>query len=183
MRLSLSSDRLIELKIANQRLKKEVENLENKILNLVGMVEIERSGGEGYENYINQKLMELIMASSSYLNVATPKIDNFYTNELINIAKKGVSITIIMNERSGVPPNYQQNYDKLKNTKNISIITNPNVRFLLVFNEKEALYAGGSLDRDELERSVLIVTKVKVQDKLKKIADIFNLMLPSFMRK
>lgn len=177
------SDRIIELKVQNQRLKREVESLENKILNLVGMIEIFHSGSEDQKNVINDKLINLIHSSDEYINVITPKVDNFYTKEILNAVEKGLTVTIIINERSGIPPRYQPNYDQLRSNKKINVINNPNVRYILMFNEKEAIYCGGSLDRDELERSILIVTKIKVKDKLKEVSKIFNLMLPSFMRK
>jgi len=177
------SDRLVELKVENMRLKKEVQNLESKILNLVGMIEIDQSGGEGHKNLVNEKIIEMLHSSEEFMNLVTPKVDNFYTRELINAANKQISISLIINERSTIPPIYQTYYDQLKGTPNINIVNNPNVRYLLLLNEKEAIYSGGSLDRDELERSILILTRIKAQDKLKKIAEIFQLMLPSFMRK
>jgi hypothetical protein len=77
---------------------------------------------------------------------------------------------------------YQKYYDLLSNTPGISVINNPNVRYLLVFNTDKAIYSGGSLDRKELSESVLIVTMIKERQKLRKIAEIFSAMLPSFMR-
>jgi hypothetical protein len=77
---------------------------------------------------------------------------------------------------------YQKYYDLLSNTPGISVINNPNVRYLLVFNTDKAIYSGGSLDREELSESVLIVTMIKERQKLRKIAEIFSAMLPSFMR-
>ncbi|MFX1388081.1 MAG: hypothetical protein ACFE9M_12765, partial [Promethearchaeota archaeon] len=71
----------------------------------------------------------------------------------------------------------------LKLTQGISVINNPNVKFLLVFNTEQAIYAGGSLDKEELTKSILIVTKIQEKAKLRLIAEIFSLMLPTFMRK
>ena len=78
--------------------------------------------------------------------------------------------------------NYQKIYDEIKATQGISVINNPNVRYLLVFNSNLAIYSGGSLVKDNLDKSVLIVTKIKETAKLRKIAEIFSQMLPSFMR-
>ncbi|MBY9013992.1 MAG: hypothetical protein KGD70_16615, partial [Candidatus Lokiarchaeota archaeon] len=93
-----------------------------------------------------------------------------------------IPILIITNDRGNIPKIYQEIYDDLKQTSGISIINNPNVRYLLVFNAEEGIYSGGSLDKEELEKSILITTHIKESAKLRKIAEIFSLMLPSFMR-
>jgi hypothetical protein len=74
-------------------------------------------------------------------------------------------------------------YDDLKNAQGISIINNPHVNFLLVFNTEQAVFSGGFLDKEELSKSILIVTSVKEKQKLRLIAEIFSSMLPTFMRK
>ena len=176
------SDRIIELRIENTRLKKEVQNLENKVLSLVGMISLEPSGGPERKNVLNEHLINLIISTSIQLNIASPKIDKFYSIELKKLAEKGIPILIITNDRGNIPKIYQEIYDDLKQTSGISIINNPNVRYLLVFNAEEAIYSGGSLDKEELEKSVLIITHIKESAKLRKIAEIFSMMLPSFMR-
>jgi len=177
------SDRIIELRIENTRLKKEVENLENKVLSLVGMISLESSGGSQQKNILNEHLINLITSTSIQLNIVSPKIDKFYSLELKKLNEKGIPILIITNNRSNIPKMYQEIYDDLKQTSGISIINNPNVRYLLVFNAEEAIYSGSSLDKGELEKSVLIITHIKEGVKLRKISEIFSLMLPSFMRR
>jgi hypothetical protein len=176
------SDRLIELREENTKLKKEVQNLESKILSLVGMVSLNSSGGPEGKNIINEQLINLIISTKQRLNLVSPKIDRFYANELKRLAQKGIPVLIITNDRGGIPKEYQEIYDDLKATSGVNIINNPNVRYLLVFNSEEALYSGGSLVKEELENSILIVTSIREATKLRKITEIFNLMLPSFMR-
>ena len=176
------SDRIIELRTENTRLKKEVQNLESKILSLVGMINLNSSGGPKGKNILNQQLINLIISTNHSLNLVSPKIDRFYANELKKLAQKGVPVLIITNDRGGIPKEYQEVYDDLKATSGVNIINNPNVRYLLVFNSEEALYSGGSLVKEELEKSILIVTSIRETTKLRKITEIFNLMLPSFMR-
>ena len=89
---------------------------------------------------------------------------------------------IITRDRRFLEKKSQKLYDDLTNTPGISVINNPNVRYLLVFNTDRAIYSGGSLDREEISQSVLIVTIIKERQKLRKIAEIFSAMLPSFMR-
>ncbi|GAH18112.1 unnamed protein product, partial [marine sediment metagenome] len=84
--------------------------------------------------------------------------------------------------RGGIPKEFQEVYDDLKATSGVKIINNPNVRYLLVFNSEEAIYSGGALVKEELAKSILIITSIKEAAKLRKIAKIFSLMLPSFMR-
>ncbi|MFX1587567.1 MAG: hypothetical protein ACFFC1_05385 [Promethearchaeota archaeon] len=177
------SDRLIELRFENQNLRKQVEDLERKVLSLVGMVDLESSGVPNKKNLLNDLLIELINSTASQLNIVSPKIDRFYATELMKLANQGIPVLIITNDRGGLPEAYQEIYDGLKQTGGISIINNPNVRYLLVFSSEKAIYAGGSLDKDELEKSVLIVTSIQESSKLRTIAEIFTMMLPSFMRK
>jgi hypothetical protein len=176
------SDRLTELRIENKRLKTQIANLESKILSVVGMISIENSGGPQKPSNLINDLVEIIQTTSDQLNVISPKIDRYYTIELTKAAEKGIPVLLITRDRRLMMKEYQKYYDDLKNTAGISVINNPNVRYLLVFNSNMAIYSGGSLDKDELEKSILIVTKIKETAKLRKIAEIFTLMLPSFMR-
>ncbi|MFX0009042.1 MAG: hypothetical protein ACFE9R_01900 [Candidatus Hermodarchaeota archaeon] len=176
------SDRLIQLREENTKLKKEVQNLESKILSLVGMINLNSSGGLEGKNILNEQLINLITTTNQRLNLVSPKIDRFYANELKKLAQKGIPVLIITNDRGGIPKEYQEVYDDLKATSGINIINNPKVRYLLVFNSDEALYSGGSLVKDEIEKSILIVTSIREAAKLRKVTEIFNLMLPSFMR-
>ena len=176
------SDRIIELRTENSRLKKEVQNLENKILSLVGMISLNSSGGSEGKNILNEQLINLIISTKQQLNIVSPKIGHFYANELKKLTQKGIPVLIITNDRGGIQSDFQGVYDDLKATSGVGIINNPNVRYLLVFNSKEAIYSGGSLVKEELEKSILIVTSIREAAKLRKIAEIFSLMLPSFMR-
>lgn len=176
------SDRIIELRTENSRLKNEVQNLENKILSLVGMVNLESSGGPEGKNILNEQLINLIISTKQQLNVVSPKIDRFYAIELKKLTQNNIPILIITNDRGSIPKEFQDVYDDLKATPGVKIINNPNVRYLLVFNSEEAIYSGGSLVKEELAKSILIVTSIREASKLRKIANIFSLMLPSFMR-
>ena len=176
------SERIIELRIENTRLKEQVQDLENKVLSLVGMINLESSEGSDGKKIINDRLLDLIINTSTQLNIVSPKIDRFYANELKRVVNKGIPVLIIMNDRGNIPKEFQEVYDDLKQVSGISIINNPNVRYLLIFNSEYAIYSGGSLTKEELEKSVLIVSTVKESAKLRKIAEIFSTMLPSFMR-
>ncbi|MBY9007232.1 MAG: hypothetical protein KGD63_10790 [Candidatus Lokiarchaeota archaeon] len=176
------SDRLTEFRIENKKLKKQIEDLELKILSLVGNIELNTSGGPNSKGLINNEILELMNTTEEELNILSPKIDRFYTNEIRNLANKGIKILIITNERSTIPKNYRVFYDELKNFKGVDIINNPRVKFLLVFNDQNAIYSGGNLDKNELDNSILIETKISDSSKLNKIKEIFNLLLPSFMR-
>ncbi len=157
--------------------------MEDKILSLVGMVNIESSGGEEKKNVLNDLLINLINSTNDQINIITPRIDGFYAKELKRTVERGIPVLLITNDRSDIPKDYMQIYDDLKLTQGISVINNPNVKFLLVFNTDQAIYAGGSLDKEELTKSILIVTKIQEKTKLRLIAEIFSLMLPTFMRK
>ncbi|MFW9877015.1 MAG: hypothetical protein ACFFG0_28305 [Candidatus Thorarchaeota archaeon] len=177
------TDRLLELRIENKKLRAQIADLENKIMSLVGMVNIETSGGAEKKNVLNDLLINLIHSTQDQLNIVTPRIDNFYANELKRVVERGIPVLLITNDRSDIPKSYMPIYDELKVTPGISVINNPNVKYLLVFNTEQAVYAGGSLDKEELSKSILIVTKIQEKAKLRLIAEIFSLMLPTFMRK
>jgi len=176
------SDRIIKLKVENDHLRSEVQKLESKILSLIGLISLESSGGKESKNIINERLINLITSTKQQLNILSPKIDRFYANEVKKLTQKRIPILIITNDRGSIPKAYQEVYDDLKVTSGISIVNNPNIKYLLVFNSEEAIYSGGSLVKEELEKSVLIITIIKEAAKLRKIAEIFSLMLPSFMR-
>jgi hypothetical protein len=152
-------------------------------MSLVGMVNIESSGGADKKNVLNDLLMNLFNSTNDQLNIVTPRIDDFYAKELKRAVDRGIPVLLITNDRSDIPKDYMPIYDNLKLTPGISVINNPNVKFLLVFNTEQAIYAGGSLDKEELTKSILIVTKIQEKAKLRLIAEIFSLMLPTFMRK
>ncbi len=177
------TDRLLELRIENKKLRQQIASLEEKIMSLVGMVKIESSGGMDKKNVLNDLLINLINSTNDQLNIVTPRIDDFYAKELIRAVERGIPVLLITNDRSEIPKNYIPIYDNLKITQGISVINNPNVKYLLIFNTEQAIYAGGSLDKEELSRSILITTTIKEKAKLKLIAEIFSLMLPTFMRK
>jgi len=152
-------------------------------MTLVGMFNIESSGGQEKRNVLNDQLLNLIASTKEQLNIVTPKVDEFYSKELKKVTQKGIPVLLITNDRGDLAKNLRPIYDDLKVTEGISIINNPNVRFLLVFNTNQAIYSGGSLDREELSNSVLIITSIQEKAKLRKIAKIFSFMLPTFMRK
>ncbi|MFX1489154.1 MAG: hypothetical protein ACFFBI_08405 [Promethearchaeota archaeon] len=179
----MSDPRILELRIENKKLKQEITSLENKILTLVGMFNIESSGGQEKANKLNDQLLNLIRSTKEQLNIVTPKIDEFYAEELKKVAKKGIPVLLITKDRGDLEKPYKPIYDDLKATDGISIINNPNVRFLLLFDTEQAIYSGGSLDKEELSMSILIITTIQEKQKLRKIAEIFSLMLPTFMRK
>jgi hypothetical protein len=169
--------------VENKRLNQEISSLETKILSLVGMFTIESSGGQENKNVLNDQLVNLIGSTKEQLNIVTPKIDGFYANQLKKVVQKGIPVLLITNDRGDLHKSDRPIYDDLKMTEGISIINNPNVRFLLLFNATQAIYAGGSLNREELSKSILIITTIQEKAKLRKVAKIFSSMLPTFMRK
>ncbi|MFX1396433.1 MAG: hypothetical protein ACFFAS_05240 [Promethearchaeota archaeon] len=177
------SDRIIELRLENRRLKEQVQSLEDKVLSLVGAINIQSSGVfANTKHALNDLILELLRETENRLNIVSPKIGKFYATEIKNLAAKGIEIFIITNDRGGMPGEHRLIYDEIKSIDGVKVVNNPNVRYLLVFNSKNAIYSGGSLDKDELEKSILIATTVESKSKLKKISEIFNMMLPSFMR-
>ena len=178
------TDRLTELRMENRRLKQQIEEFEKRVLSLVGNIIIESSSGsEGQDKeLLNEKLVEIFQTTNDQLNIVSPTIDEFYAVELKKAAQRGIPILLITRERHLLDKPLKKIYDDLKTTSGISLINNPNVTYLLMFNTELAIYSGGSLDKNELSRSILIITTIKEDAKIRIIAAIFNAMLPSFMR-
>jgi hypothetical protein len=172
------SERLRELRIENQKLKNQVEQLENKILSLVGNIEIEVS----QKGLLNEEILTLFENTENQLNILTPYIDKFYINELKRLSQN-INIMVIIHDRSLIPKEYRTYYDELKSVSNVKIVNNPNIRCLLVFNEVNGIYTAGALDKNILDNSILIETKINEASILHKIKQIYTLFLPSFMRK
>jgi hypothetical protein len=181
--MSDQQDRIQELRIENKKLKQQVEDFEKRVMSLVGNIVIESSGEGEYKEFLNDALLDLIHTTSDQLNIVTPKIDSFYATELKLVANRGVPVLLITRDRHLITDKEAKKiYDDIKGTAGISIINNPNVRYLLVFNTEKAIYSGGSMDKEEISQSVLIATIIKETTSLRKIAEIFSSMLPSFMR-
>jgi hypothetical protein len=173
------SERIRELRIENQKLKKNVEELETKILSLVGNIEIEIS----QKGRLNKDILELFTNTEQKLSILAQYIDRFYTNELKRLSEKGIKVMVVMHDRGLIPKKYKSFYDELKSASNIQTVTNPNIKCLIIFNEKKGIYSGGTLAKSILDNSILVETKINETSKLSKIKQIYNLFLPSFMRK
>lgn len=176
------TDRINELRLENRRLKQQIEDFEKRVLNLVGNTIIEASGEGENKELLNEMIIDFIQTSQDQMNIVSPKLDEFYIKELERAAGKGIPILLITRDRYLWEKKERGLYDELLNIPGMSVINNPNVNYLLIFNTEIALYAGGVLDKELLSKSVLILTTIKEDAKIRKIADIFSAMLPSFMR-
>ncbi len=175
-------DRISQLRLENTKLRDKVNELEQKIISIVGLIDLFPSGIEGKKEALNEKILSVINSTVSSLKIITPKIGPFYSENILSVAKKGIPVLMIINDRRFIPQEFQQYYDNLKTKSNVSIVNNPNVKCLLVMNEKEVVFSAASLVKKELTNSILIGTLVKEKKKLVRIEQIFSNMLPSFMR-
>jgi len=173
-------DRIKQLRLENTKLREKINQLEERILTIVGLFDLFPSGIEGKKEVLNDRIISVINSAESSLKIITPKIGPGYAKLISNAASKGIPILIIIHDRRNIPSEYQNYYDELKTRSNLSIVNNPNVKYLLVMSEKEVVFCGGSLVQKELSNSVLIGTHVKEKNKLSKIQQIFLNMLPSF---
>jgi len=175
-------DRISQLRLENTKLRDKVNALEQKIISIVGLIELFPSGIEGKKEALNEKISSVINSTASSLKIITPKIGPFYSEGILNVANRGIPVLMIINDRRFIPPEFQQYYDNLKTKSNVSVVNNPNVKYLLVMNDKEVVSSAASLVKKELANSILIGTHVKEKNKLARIEQIFLNMLPSFMR-
>ncbi|MHA1340171.1 MAG: hypothetical protein ACTSO2_09385 [Promethearchaeota archaeon] len=197
------------LKAENLKLKKKIEELENSLMRITQSIQVFASGIPKSKTKLVDLIENMISSTKEGLYVVTPKVGNYFTNKLIEQAKKGISIQIIINDRrflasdQGTNPkdkkdkkdkkhkrgenqneavDYAKNYDLLKVSHNIDLINNPNVKFLMIMNKNQAIFSGGWLEKDLLEKTVLLGTLIKDPKKLNDLKNIYSELLPSFMR-
>ncbi len=169
------------MKAENIKLKRKIEDLENRLLRLVGAIKIFTGGLAGKEHEMNNHIAEII-TKGTMLRIVAPYITEEFALILQDRAKNGIKVQIVLNDRRIWPQQYMTIYDKLKATPGIDLINNPNVKYLLVWSPSTALFTSGPLCKDSLMKTILIGTLVNEKSKLNEILQIFNLMLPTFMR-
>ncbi|MHA1674706.1 MAG: hypothetical protein ACTSYI_13890 [Promethearchaeota archaeon] len=169
------------IKAENIRLKQKVEDLENRLINLVGSVKIFAAGMPDKELEMNNNIAEII-SSGSDLKIVAPYITEEYALILQDRAKSGIKVQTVVNDRRLWPEEHRKLYDKLKNFPGVDVINNPNVQYLMVWCPEKVLCTSGPLSKDSLMNSILIGTLINEKSKIRDMFRIFNLMLPSFMR-
>ena len=168
------------LRAENIKLRTKIEDLENRLLSLVGTIKIFTGGMPGNEHVMNNNIAEII-TNATDIKIVAPYITNEYALILKDRAKNGVKVQIVLNDRRLWPKEHVDIYDQLKVTS-IDLINNPNVKYLLVWSPKTALFTSGPLDKSSLMKTVLIGTLINEKGKINELLKIFQLMLPSFMR-
>ena len=168
------------LRAENIKLRTKIEDLENRLLKLVGTIKIFTGGMPGNEHVMNNNIAEII-TNATDIKIVAPYITNEYALILKDRARNGIKVQIVLNDRRLWPEKYVDIYDQLKVTS-IDLINNPNVKYLLVWSPKTALFTSGPLDKDSLMKTVLIGTLINEKGKINELLKIFQLMLPSFMR-
>ncbi len=168
------------LRAENIKLRTKIEDLENRLLNLVGTIKIFTGGMPGNEHVMNNNIAEII-TNATDIKIVAPYITNEYALILKDRARNGIKVQIVLNDRR-LWPSHVEIYDELKVTNGINLINNPNVKYLLVWTPKTALFTSGPLDKNSLMKTVLIGTLINEKGKINELKKIFQLMLPSFMR-
>ena len=170
------------LKADNMRLKKRVEELETRLLDLVGAIKIFMGGVAGSEHEMNNHIAEVI-TNASELKIVAPYITEEYMLIIQDRVNNGVDVQCVLNDRRLWPVEYQNNYDKLRVMPNLQVINNPNVKFLLIWSPETALFTSGPLSKKDLMGTILVGTLVNEKGKIRDLKKIFISMLPSFMQK
>ncbi len=168
------------LQAENIKLRTKIEDLENRLLKLVGTIKIFTGGMPGNEHVMNNNIAEII-TNATDIKIVAPYITNEYALILKDRARNGIKVQIVINDRR-LWPGHVDIYDELKVANGIDLVNNPNVKYLLVWSPKTALFTSGPLDKDSLMKTVLIGTLINEKGRLQELLKIFQLMLPSFMR-
>jgi hypothetical protein len=169
------------LRAENIKLRTKVEDLENRLLKLVGTIKIFTGGMPGNEHVMNNNIAEII-TNATDIKIVAPYITNEYALILKDRARNGIRVQIVLNDRRMWPKEHIEIYDELKVTTGIDLVNNPNVKYLLVWSPKIALFTSGPLDKHSLMKTVLIGTLISEKGRIQELLKIFELMLPSFMR-
>ena len=149
------------LKAENIKLKRKVEDIETRLLNLIGAIRIFSSGMPGHEHEMNNNIAEIITTGSE-IKVVAPFITKEFVMILQDRAKNGVKVQIVINDRRFWPKEHANLYDTLKATNGIDLVNNPNVKYLLVWSPESALFTSRPLSKDSLMNTILIeITKIK----------------------
>jgi len=182
------------LKGENIRLKNKLDELENTLTRIAGAVHIFTTGSSESKIDLYTKITDVINSAREDIKVVTPKIGPEFAKVLIEKAKKGNKIQVVINDRRILVEqtklakaqkkniNYEKTYDLLKVTPEIDLINNPNVRFLMVWTRKNVIFAGGWLEKALLKNTILLGVHVKDISKIEELLEIYRELLPSFMR-
>ncbi|GAI12769.1 unnamed protein product, partial [marine sediment metagenome] len=85
-------DRISQLRLENTKLRDKVNDLEQKIISIVGLIELFPSGIEGKKEALNEKISSVINSTASSLKIITPKIGPFYYEDILNVANRGIPV-------------------------------------------------------------------------------------------
>ena len=183
------------LKGENIKLKKKLDELEDTLTRIAGSVHIFSAGSSESKIDLYTKITEIINSARENLKVVTPRIGPDFANVLIEKAKKGTKIQVVINDRRILVEesklarshrksdvNYEKIYDLLKVNPEIDLVNNPNVRFLMVWTRKNVIFAGGCLEKELLKKTIMLAVHVKDIAKIEELSEIYKQLLPSFMR-
>jgi hypothetical protein len=183
------------LKAENIKLKKKLDELENTLTRIAGSVYIFSAGTTESKIDLFTKIIEIIDSARENLKVVTPKIGPEFAKVLIDKAKNGTKVQIVINDRRILAEesklakshkksdvNYEKIYDLLKVTPEIDLVNNPNVRFLMIWTRKNVIFAGGWLEKELLKKTILLGVHVQDIAKIEELSEIYKQLLPSFMR-
>ncbi len=182
------------LKAENIKLKKKIDDLEDTLTRIAGSVHIFSAGSTESKIDLYSKVVEVINSARENLKIVTPKMGSEFADVLIDKAKTGTKIQVVINDRRILVEetklaksqkkdvNYEKIYDLLKVTPEIDLINNPNVRFLMVWTRKNVIFAGGWLEKELLEKTILLGVHVQDIAKIEELLEIYKQLLPTFMR-
>jgi len=183
------------LKAENIKLKRKIDELEDTLTRIAGSVHIFSAGGSESKIDLYTEITEVIKSAREELKVVTPKIGPDFAQILLEKARTGTKIQVVINDRrilveetklaklhSKQDFTYEGVYDLLKVTPEIDLVNNPNVKFLMVWTRKNVVFTGGWLEKAILNKTILLGVHVQDVSKIEELAEIYKQLLPTFMR-
>lgn len=163
-------------KAENIRLKKQIEELQEKILQISGLNKL-----IGLEE-LASNIDSILTGAQGDLKIVASGIHSDYASMIQGLAGKGVKVRVVTNDRKLQDEKYLKGFDALKNTENVDVVTVQEVHVLILLGPDFALLSGGPLDKNRLMagKSVGLITSEK--GNVVRLEEHFRLLLPSFMR-
>ncbi len=167
-------------KIENVKLKQKIQELEDRIVNVVGLFKAIMPAE------INSYIESLISSPGTEMKIVAKEVDPNYADFIIKTSQTGKKTRIVTSERpkekiKNPPPNLQA-YEKLKNTPGIDVIEVHGLTQLLIILPNKVFFSAGPLTRENFANKNQLGFEIAERGLLQQVQEVFAGYLPSFMR-
>lgn len=175
-------------KAENVKLKKKIEELEERLVGVVGLIKIIMPAD------VNTYVEGMISAPGKEMKIVTPEVDPFFGDLIGKAVKGGKKTRLVTREwtkERGAPgkksaaaqvnPNLVV-FDKLKNTVGVDVVEYPRLTQLIILTPNKAFYSAGPLARDNFVKNNQMGFEIQEKGALKQLQEVIAGFMPTFMR-